>query len=107
MHVQTLCEYIHVHVLNFNVQVYVHIIKCKKGKGCVKAGSQYNASAAYRHLPSPDDDTKQNAVLALYCEPGLTYNYMYNTIHIVYLSLSLDMDFDQYEEKKYGYKYTN
>ena len=72
----------------------------------VKAGSQYNASAAYRHLPSTDggidqssippsvdrhlpsltveqtrvlfhhlwtvdDDTKQNAAVALYCEPSL------------------------------------
>ena len=51
----------------------------------VKAGSQYNASAAYRHLPSTDggidqssippsvmvdDSTKQNAALALYCEPA-------------------------------------
>ena len=54
----------------------------------IKAGSQYNASAAYRHLPSVsvtdggidqssippsvtvDDDTKQNTELALYCAPG-------------------------------------
>ena len=45
----------------------------------VKAGSQYNASAAYRHLPSVtvDDGTKQNAVLALYCEPGLNFNFAY------------------------------
>ena len=52
----------------------------------LRPGSQYNASTAYCHLPSYDsgidqsfippsltvnDDTKQNAALALYCEPSL------------------------------------